>query len=379
VFWDTEIFMLPFFLHVDPALARELLLYRHRTLDGARRHARELGCRGACHAWESTDSGDDVTPSSILLKSSGKEIPIFTGSQQIHVCADIAYAVWRYWEVSGDEAFLAGPGADILYETARFWSSRVCRVAGRYHIRGVVGPDEYHFSVNDNAYTNWMARFNLQRAAWLARQSGRNEGEAMEWEGIAESLCIPAPNADGVIEQFEGFFALEDYPLPREERFRAPLSRLFDWERINGLKIIKQADVLMLPMLFPDAFSEDVIRANYRYYEPLTDHGSSLSPPVHAAIAARLGLREDAQRYWKQSLWLDLSNAMENSMLGLHLATMGASWQALVHGFLGIRCTGDGPRIAPDAAQRLPDGWDSVALKLAYRGRWHALRVSRTM
>jgi trehalose/maltose hydrolase-like predicted phosphorylase len=132
-------------------------------------------------------------------------------------------------------------------------------------------------------------------------------------------------------------------------------------------------------MLFPDAFPSEVIAANYRYYEPLTDHGSSLSPPIHAAIAARIGLREDAERYWKQSLWFDLSNAMDNSMLGLHLATMGASWQALVHGFLGIGFDTDGPRIAPDAGKRLPEGWDSVALKLAYRGRWHALRVSRTM
>ena len=112
-----------------------------------------------------------------------------------------------------------------------------------------------------------------------------------------------------MIEQFEGFFGLADYPLPQEERLKAPVSRLFDWEEINRLKLIKQADVLMLPLLFPDAFSDEVVAANYRYYEPLTDHGSSLSPAVHAAIAARIGLPEDAQRYWKQSLWLDLSNA----------------------------------------------------------------------
>ncbi|MBC7172633.1 MAG: glycoside hydrolase family 65 protein, partial [Polyangiaceae bacterium] len=174
VFWDTEIFMLPFYLHAAPAQARNLLLYRHRTLDGARRRARELGHRGACFAWESTVTGEDVTPTEIVLKSSGKTIPVFTGTQQVHVTADVAYAVWRYWEATRDEDFLAGAGAEILFETARFWMSRATRGDRRYHIRGVVGPDEYHHAVNDNAYTNWMARFNLERAAWVAEWLGRS-------------------------------------------------------------------------------------------------------------------------------------------------------------------------------------------------------------
>ncbi|WP_246860765.1 beta-phosphoglucomutase family hydrolase [Noviherbaspirillum sp. UKPF54] len=377
VFWDTEIFMLPFFLHVEPVRARNLLLYRHHTLDGARRRARQLGYRGACFAWESTVTGDDVTPTKIVLKSTGKEIPVFTGSQQVHVTADIAYAVWRYWEATRDQDFLFGPGADILFETARFWASRVTRGDKHVHIRAVVGPDEYHHDVNDNAYTNWMARFNLERAVWLAQQCASHADEAQEWAALAQSLYIPAPDEHGVIEQFEGFFALDDYPLSREERFKAPVSRLFDWQQVNRLKLLKQADVLMLPLLFPDAFSDDVVAANYRYYEPLTDHGSSLSPSVHAAIAARIGLREDAERYWRQSLWLDLSDAMNNSMLGVHPAAMGGAWQALVFGFLGIGFDETQPRADARAAQRLPAGWNSVALTLAYRGRTHTVRVAR--
>ena len=377
VFWDTEIFMLPFYLHVDPAQARNLLLYRYHTLEGARRRARELGYRGACYAWESTVTGDDVTPDQIVLKSSGKEIPIFTGTQQIHVTADVAYAVWRYWEATRDEAFLAGPGAEILFETARFWASRIVRGARHGHIRGVVGPDEYHHGVNDNAYTNWLARFNLERAAWLSESLGKNQAEAKEWGEQASSLFCPGPNEQGVIEQFEGFFELGDYPLPREERFKAPLSRLFDWEAINRLKVIKQADVLMLPMLFPDAFTDDVVAANYRYYEPLTDHGSSLSPAIHAAIAARSRMRDDAERYWKQALWLDLTNAMDNSALGVHPAAMGGAWQALVFGFLAVRFGDDGP--APDAraADRLPAGWKAVEMNLAWRGKRHRIEVRR--
>lgn len=391
VFWDVEIFKLPFYLHTCPEIARSLLGYRHHTLDGARRRARGLGHPGACYAWESTASGDDVTPTTIRLKTTGKEIPIFTGTQQIHVTAAVAHAVWRYWQATGDRAFLRDAGVEILAETARFWASRSTRDGGRYRIRGVVGPDEYHHSVDDNAYTNWMARFNLETAVraagWLRSEDARAWGalaerlalgadEPGQWAAVARDLHCPGPDARGVIEQFAGFFDLEDYPLPREERFRAPISRLFDWDRINRLKVVKQADVLMLLHLFPDAFPPEVVAANYRYYEPLTDHGSSLSPGIHAAVAARLGLREDAERYWRESLWLDLSNAMANSALGVHPACMGATWQALVFGFLGVRFTDAGPVADPAAAARLPARWRGVALTLAWRGELHRVEVA---
>lgn len=392
VFWDVEIFKLPFYIHTCPEVARSLLAYRHHTLDGARRRAQELGHRGACYAWESTTTGDDVTPRTIRLKTTGKDIPIFTGTQQLHVTADVAYGVWRYWEATRDHEFLRDAGVEILAETARFWTSRSTRGARHFHIRGVVGPDEYHHSVNDNAYTNWMARFNLERAveavewmkrefpkAWdgLAERLALTPNEPLNWAAVARELYCPAPNSQGVIEQFEGFFDLEDYPLPREERFKAPISRLFEWDRINQLKLIKQADVLMLLHLFPEAFPREVVAANYRYYEPITDHGSSLSPGIHAALAARLGMQEDAERYWRESLWLDLSNAMGNSALGVHPACMGATWQALVFGFLGVRFTEAGPVTDPDAGARLPAKWRGVALNLAWRGGLHPVEIER--
>ncbi len=385
VFWDTEIFMLPFYLHAAPAQARNLLLYRHHTLEGARRRALALGHRGACFAWESTVTGEDVTPSRILLKSSGKEIPIFTGTQQVHVTADVAYGVWRYWDATHDEEFLAGAGAEILFETARFWTSRATPGERHYHVRGVVGPDEYHHDVNDNAYTNWMVRFNLERAAWVAAWLGPSRaqglglepGEAEAWATLAAALYCPGPDARGVIEQFEGFFELDEYPLSAAERYRTPIARLLDWEEVNRRRLIKQADVLMLPLLFPEAFADDITLANYRYYEPITDHGSSLSPAVHAAIAARLGLAEDAERYFQRSLYLDLTNAMDNSALGVHPAAMAGTWQALVFGFLGVRFTGANPELQVSAASRLPADCRSVALSLAYRGGRHALRVRK--
>lgn len=384
VFWDVELFKFPFYLYTFPDVARTLLLYRFNTLGGARRRAHALGFRGACYAWESTATGDDVTPRMIRLKSSGKEIPIFTGTQQVHVTAGVAHAIWRYWEATRDREFMRDAGVEILAETARFWASRCTLDAGLFHIRKVIGPDEYHHAVNDNAYTNWLARFNLERAAeaveWMKRELASewgafaerialSPGEPDGWTNTARALYCPAPNADGVIEQFEGFFDLEDYPLPREERFKAPISRLFDWERINRMKLIKQADVLMLLHLFPGAFPHDVMAANYHYYEPMTDHASSLSPGIHSAIAARIGLREEAERYWRESLWLDLSDRMGNNALGVHPACMGATWQALVFGFLGVHFEDSGPVRASWAASALPSKWKEVALTVNWRGR----------
>jgi len=388
VFWDVEVFMLPFYFHTAPDVARNLLLYRHHTLDGARRRARELGQQGACYAWESTVTGDDVTPRASV--AGGMEIPIFTGTEQIHVTADVAYAVWRYWEATGDADFLRGPGAEILAETGRFWAGRAVRDGDRYHIRGVMGPDEYHHTVNDNAYTNWMARFNLERAAWTGEWLRRHhkgsweslverirlgDGEPDAWRAVARQLYFPEPNPDGVIEQFAGFFDLDEYPLKGEGHLDEPLDRLFDLERINGRKLIKQADVLMLPFLFPETFDRRMLASNYAYYEPLTDHGSSLSPGVHAALAARLGLEEPARRYWQQSLMLDLSDGMQNSALGVHSAGMGATWQALVFHILGVRFEGGRALVEPGAADRLPEEWRSVALNLLWRGRSHRVEV----
>ncbi|MGQ9424334.1 beta-phosphoglucomutase family hydrolase [Gilvimarinus sp. F26214L] len=420
VFWDVEIFMLPFYLHSQPLLARSLLSYRYHTLDGARLRARELGHVGACYAWESTASGEDVTPRKIILRTTRKEIPIYTGTQQLHVTADVAYGLWRYWEATGDEAFMAETGVEVFAETARFWHSRCVEENNRYHLRGVVGPDEYHHSVDDNAYTNWMAWFNLVNACravnWLWRKHPSRhaelvnrialaESELQAWRHLLDRLHRPQPNKNGIIEQFEGFFELADYPLPAEERFKAPISRLFDWEEINRLKLIKQADVLMLLHLFPECFPPDVLAANYDFYEPITDHGSSLSPSIHAAIAARLGRQEAAEHYWRQSLFLDLSNVMHNSSLGVHPAAMGGTWQALLWGFLGVSFAKSSPTehrelndeleklpdrpfesplwnaeqpiVGDSAARRLPQRWRHLAFTIYWRGRSHRVEVSR--
>lgn len=352
IFWDTEIFVLPFFIHLVPEVARNLLLYRHETLQGAKRRAEQMGYRGACYAWESTVTGDDVTPEKIFLKATQKEVPVFTGSQQIHVTADIAYGIWYYWSNTDDHDFMMNYGAEILVETARFWESRVIQKNGTFQILDVVGPDEYHHNIHNNAYTNWMAKFNLQQAArvinWMRKfnqtqferfssQMSLKINECEVWEKIAENLYFPQPNKDGVIEQFQGFFKLNKVNLKQNELLKAPIDRLFFWEQVNSQQLIKQADVLMIPFLFPHAFPREIIQANYEYYEPRTDHGSSLSPSIHAAIAARINRWNDIKKYWNLSVHLDLLNLMKNTSLGVHLANIGGAWQALVFHILGIK------------------------------------------
>jgi kojibiose phosphorylase len=217
VFWDTDIFMLPFFLLTYREAARALVMYRYHTLAGARAKAARLGYRGAFYAWESTDSGDETTPS-LALGPDGEAIRILTGEQELHISADVAFAVWSYWEASGDERFLIEAGAEILIETARFWASCVVHEDdGRYHIRRVIGPDEYHETIDDNAYTNGMAQWNLETAGEVTRllagrwpaqwqalscRLGLEGGEPARWREIARNLYTGFDERTGLFEQF---------------------------------------------------------------------------------------------------------------------------------------------------------------------------------
>ena len=225
VFWDTEIYMLPFYVFTDPPAARALLMYRYHTLDAARRKARAHGYEGALYAWESADTGDEATPRSVVTPD-GRVVTILTGEGEHHISADIAYAVWQYWRVTGDDAFMLAAGAEILVETARFWASRAqVEHDGRAHIRQVIGPDEYHEMVDDNAYTNTMAIFNLERAAdtvailqreriadWqrLSARLGLTEKEPQTWRALAGELVTGFDPTTKLFEQFAGYFRLEE-------------------------------------------------------------------------------------------------------------------------------------------------------------------------
>lgn len=378
VFWDTEIYMLPFYVLSHPATARALLMYRYHTLPAARAKAAAFGYRGALYAWESADTGEEVTPP-YLIAFDGSVVPVAARDQEHHISADVAYGVWTYWHATADDAFLRAAGAEIMLETARFWASRVTPGPdGLHHILGVVGPDEYHESVDDNAYTNWMARWNLDQAAELARMGHQrwpawwgelsarlhlDPSEPDVWRAIAASMYTGLDPTTGLIEQFRGFFALDEVDLPSFEPRTAPMDVILGRARTRACKVIKQADVVLLIHLLWDRVPPEVRAANFLYYEGRTAHGSSLSPSIHAAVAARLGLIPIAERYFRQSAEVDLGNNMGNVSGGVHAAALGGLWQAVLFGFAGVDTAGD----VPVAVPHLPPSWSRLRFALCWR------------
>jgi kojibiose phosphorylase len=386
VFWDTDIFMLPFFILTYPEAARALVMYRYHTLAAARAKAARLGYRGALYAWESADGGEDRTPP-IVIAPDGEIVRILTGEQEQHISADVAYGAWNYWRCTGDDRFLLDAGAEILIETARFWASRAKHEEdGRYHIRGVIGPDEYHETVDDNAFTNGLAQWNLevaQEAAdliaerwpehWqaMSRRLGIEVEELRGWQRMARDIYTGFDEQTGLFEQFRGYFALEDIDLAAFAPRTAPMDVLLGRERIQRSKIIKQPDVVMLVYLLWDRMPAEVRKANFEYYEPRCGHGSSLSPAIHALVAARLGDTALAERYFRQAAEIDLADTMANSTGGIHAGALGGLWQAAVFGFAGLRLTEDGPEHRP----KLPGSWRSLSMRFQWRGRWHELTL----
>ncbi len=380
VFWETETLMLPFFTLTAPRSARALLGYRHATLPAARARAKALGYRGALYAWESARDGEDVTPPFVVAPD-GQVVRIRVGAEEQHISADVAYAVWSYWRATSDDAFMKDAGAEMLVETARFWASRVnAGKDGRFHIRAVIGPDEYHESVDDNAYTNVMAQWNLERAAeiaavaatrwpreWERLDVGYNEPS--EWIDVARRMYTGLDPATGVFEQFRGYFALEDIDLGAYAGRTAPIDVVLGRERVGASQVIKQADVVMLLLLLWDRFAPEVREASFRYYEPRTGHGSSLSPPVHAIVAARLGDGALAERYFRQTAEIDLADEMGNAAGGVHLGALGGLWNAAVYGFGGLVLDASPPALRA----RLPPSWRRLQLAVTVRGERYEL------
>ena len=380
VFWDTEIYMLPFFTLTDPKTAKSLLLYRYHTLHRAREKARQYGYRGALFPWESAYDGVEATPP-YAIAPDGSKVRILSGEQEHHISAAVAYAAWQYWELTGDDDFIRGPGAELIFETARFWASRGrVEADGRFHIREVVGPDEYHESVDDNAYTNILAQWNLERGAilahtlrerrpddWqrLAKRLQLDPAEPAEWERLARLTYTGLDPATGIFEQFQGYHDLEPIDLESITPTGVPPDVILGRERIRRSQIIKQADVVLLIFLLWDRFTPEVRAANFDFYEPRCAQGSSLSPAIHALVAARLGRTELACRYFHQAASIDLDNNMGNAAGGVHAGALGALWQAAVLGFAGFHPRGDRLEFDP----RLPPYWKSLRCRLQWRGR----------
>lgn len=385
VFWDTEIYMLPFYIATHPESARALLGYRYYTLPAAREKARSAGFRGAMYPWESADTGEETTPTAVITPA-GDVLKIRNGEMEIHITADIAYAVWHYWKATEDDAFFLDRGAEIMLETARFWASRgTLESDGVSHIRHVIGPDEYHEDVDDNAYTNLLATWNLRRGAdtasllkerwvdrWreLAARLQLTDEELALWPKLADVMATGFDPRTLLFEQFVGYFKKEQIDLKKYEPRSAAMDVILGHNRMQQTNIVKQPDVLMAIYLLWEDFPADVRRANFRYYEPRTAHGSSLSPSIHALIAARLDDTAVAQHYLKQSAEIDLGNTMGNAAAGVHVGANAGLWQAAVFGLAGLQTCSDGLRFAP----HLLPHWRRLSFPVQWRNR--SLQIS---
>jgi beta-phosphoglucomutase len=388
VFWDTEIFILPFFTFTQPEIARNLLTYRFHTLDGARRKAQHYGYKGAMYAWESADTGDEVTPRWALPNQPyGEDIRIWCRDQEIHISADVAYAIWQYWQATGDDGWMRDYGAEIILDTAIFWSSRVeLNVKSeRYEIREVIGADEYHEHVSNNTFTNRIAQWHLEKALviyqWLqgtypekaaeidARLSISEERRS-RWRDIVQNIWILG-GSNGLIEQFDGFFKIPDIDLAEFEPRTKSMQELLGIEGANQRQVLKQPDVLMLMYLMRQTqeapYSPEALRANWDYYAPRTDitYGSSLGPAIHAILASDLGHKAEAYERFLQAAMVDLEDVRGNANHGIHGASAGGLWQAVVFGFGGVTVTEQGPKATP----HLPPGWTRLRFKLHWRGQ----------
>jgi trehalose/maltose hydrolase-like predicted phosphorylase len=386
VFWDTETYLLPFYTAVWPEAARALLMYRFHTLPGARAKAAHFGFKGALYAWESADTGHETTPERVVA-GDGTIVDILTGKMELHISADIAYAVWQYWHATGDDGFFLSAGAEILLDTARFWASRALAEAdGRRHIRHVIGPDEYHEDVDDSAFTNVMARWNIARALeamdllrkrWpdqalaLRKKLALSDDELADWRDAVARIVIGLDPATGIYEQFAGFHTLEPLDLAAYADRTVPIDVVIGRERTQRSQVVKQADVVALIALRPEEFPGAMAETNFRHYEPRCAHGSSLSAGMHALVAARLGDSEMALRYVRETAATDL-DLDPSSAGGVRIAGLGALWQAVIRGFAGLNLMGDTLEIDP----KLPPEWRSLSFRVCWRGRSVAIRVA---
>ena len=367
-FWDTEVYLVPFFAHTNPHLARQALRFRISMLDAARARAREMAQQGALFPWRTIN---------------GQEASAYyaAGTAQYHIDADVAWALCKYADVCGDPGFLTGEALPVLVETARLWVDLgFFRGPERsFHIHSVTGPDEYSAVVNDNLYTNLMARTNLARAAQAVRTLAANDPgryqdvaaelrllpeEVTTWEDAAAAMTIPFDEAFGVHPQDETFLEREVWDLANTPAEKTPLLLNYHPLVIYRHQVLKQADAILALFLAGDAFTPEQKRADYEYYDPITTGDSTLSAVVQSIIAAEVGYQDRALESFLEGAFVDLADLHQNTRDGVHIASAGGVWNALVYGFGGLR--DHGGRITFDP--RLPAGWNSLRFRFSLQG-----------
>lgn len=398
IFWDTEIFMIPFFLATFPEVARNLLRYRIFGLKGAREKAKELGFRGAFYAWESQEKGHEAcTYFNVVDVFTNRPMRTYFRDKQIHISSAISYATNQYLQQTGDLSLLWEGGLEMLLEIVRFYYSRSLRKpdSNTFVFIDVTGPDEYHERVHNNAYTNYMAQHATESFFyWFDRLSEVDPMRMMEErdrlgftpdeEGrlLNFKTHIHLPQTDSqtsVLPQFDDYFSLEDCSLKElNSRKLHPNEYLGGG---NGLatttQVLKQADVVLLQHLLSSKFDLQTLRRSFEYYEPRTEHGSSLSACAYALIANRIGNTSAAYSYFLKTATIDLSGDSKQYVGtlyigGTHPAANGGTWMMAVCGFAGLRFDDDGLHFEPS----MPDQWKSVSFKCCWRGLWLEVSIN---
>lgn len=389
-FWDTEVFILPYYMLTQPDTARTLLEYRYKNLFGAHKKARENGFDGAMYPWESAwiDDGE-VTPLwGAADVVTGETLPILTGMIEQHITADIAFAVWQYYIATGDDDFMKRFGYEIIMDTAKFWVSRLewNETLDRYEINDVIGPDEYSEHVDNNAYTNYLAGYNMKLALKLMDILLNNEDPGLRalyeqldlkldlqalkpaLEQKLPKLYLPQPDPKtGIIPQFDGYFDLKHIDLKKykESTIVGTIYNDYNMEQLGQMQVLKQGDVVVLLYLLDNLFDVEIKKQNYFYYEERTLHDSSLSKSTHSVVANDMGLHDVAYRFFQGASTVDLGEEMHSSDAGIHSASMGGIWQAAILGFGGVRIVGEQLRIAPS----LPQAWRSLDFNIVWHGQ----------
>ncbi|MDR0707182.1 MAG: beta-phosphoglucomutase [Treponema sp.] len=398
VFWDTEMFIAPYFLATEPELAAQFIRYRIRTLPGAKRKAAEYGFRGAFYAWESQESGDDACSDfNVTDVFTGRPVRTYFRDKQIHISADIVWAVKRYIDATGDAGILKEGALEMIYECARFFVSYLyySPERKRYEVLDVVGPDEYHERVNNNAFTNRMIQavfdaaleyteyFRLRGADFVDDLIKKLsfEDDLAFIQKVQKEFYMPQPDERGIIEQFDRYFKLEDCTLDTAR------SRLKDpkeyWGCGNGVasstQIIKQADVVAMLALFKEEYTEAVRKANLDYYEPRTEHGSSLSACMYALLSCDTGASDWAYPFFITSAGIDITGKGKHFagliyIGGAHPAASGGAWMVAAQGFCGFSIEKSGISVKP----RLPSSWEKVTFRVYHRGVLNEVAVTKT-
>lgn len=396
IFWDSEMFLLDHFLYTQPEVAKSLVRYRIETLPGALAKAKEYGWQGAFYAWESQEGGFDACSDyNVTDVFTGRPMRTFFRDKQVHISAAVARAIMAYSTVTGDVQLLAQGGAKTILECARFYLSLLVKrsTSDKWEIHDVIGPDEYHERVNNNAYTNRMAlatfRWAIEAVSALEEAApeayrqliAETDTDALlpKLRQAAQDLYIPAPNAGGIIEQFDGYFALEDASLSEVR------SRLLDpkeyWGGAYGVashtQIIKQADIVTMLEFFHADYPLQILKANLDYYAPRTEHGSSLSACMYALLSCRCGEPEEAYPFFLRSAQADIRGGGKQwaglvYIGGTHPAAAGGAWKVVTQGFCGLELTPDGPRVTPC----LPKTWQKVSFRFQIRDVWYQAVVT---